>query len=168
MAIADSLKKWFPYILASILVVGLIGLALRHYQSSSKDRLQPLAGEDMPSDQEEPEWANALTAYEKGDYILASELLESFLSTNPEHTEGLYYLGLCLLETGQEARAADLMEQVRINDPSYYPEATWHLALAHVKEGDTQEARILMTELAGGEDAFYSEKARVFLDEIME
>ena len=168
MAISDGLKKWFPYLLVSILVIGLVGLALNHYQTSSRDRLKPSAREDMSGYQEEPEWANALTAYEQGDYILASELLESFLSRYPENTEGLYYLGLCLLETGQESRAADLMEQVRMNDPSYYPEATWYLALAHVKEGDTQEARILMTELESGGDAFYSEKARVFLDKIME
>ncbi len=168
MTQSDGIKKWLPYLLVFILVVSIVGLALQHYMSSSKKRLQPLAQQEMPYNQEEPEWANALTAYEKGDYILASELLESFLSKNPEHTEGLYFLGLCLLETGQEARAADLMEQVRMNDPSFYPEATWHLALAQIKEGNTREARMLMTELAAGEDAFYREKASVFLTKILE
>lgn len=168
MELSAEFKKRLPLFIGIVVLVLLTTIALWHYSNSSKARLQPTSFEELTSFPEDTDWTDAIQAYENGDYAQAVEGLEVFLSRNPEHTDGLFYMGLSLLETGQESRAADLLDQVRINDPSYYPDATWYLALARVKEGDTQEARMLMTELANGQDEFYREKANVFLDQILQ
>lgn len=112
-------------------------------------------------------WMNAKEEYQSGEFPAAINSLESHLAAYPEHTDAWFLLGLCCLETGQENRAIQIMDEVRINDPLYYPDATWYMGLACLKNEDLDRARLLMAELANGPDSLFQAKANLVIQRFL-
>jgi tetratricopeptide (TPR) repeat protein len=160
----SSYRLFWPLMLCVIAFAG--ALAHRNYRDRPPQAFH-IQDEELIWLESAPRWVPALQAIREGDYPAASRILEAHLEDHPYHTEALYQLGLCYLETGREEESARLMEIVRLNDTMYYPEATWHLALARLKQGRQGESRILFSELMEGPDLFYREKARVVLEQIL-
>lgn len=108
-----------------------------------------------------------LTLHERGDLTAEIQQLESYLAAHPRRTDAWFQLGLSYLETGQDERAISIMEEIRVNDPVYYPDATWYLGLSLLKTNRHTEARQVMQELADGPDAFYRAKASIVLERFL-
>lgn len=108
-----------------------------------------------------------LSRHEAGDLEGEIEELERYLAEHPRQTDAWFQLGLNYLETGQDEQVIPIMEEIRINDPVYYPDATWYLGLALLKTNRHGEARQFMQELADGPDAFYSAKATIVLERFL-
>lgn len=158
-----SVLRWvLPVLVCSV----LSAWAIRHYRERSPKALE-MNLEEAAWLAQAPHWPQALDALRQGRYEDAVQSLERHLRDHPRHTEALYQLALACLETGKEEESAYLLDQVRFNDPAYYPDATWHLALARLKQGDALEGRMLLTELRQGDDALLREKARVMLEEVL-
>ena len=80
---------------------------------------------------------------------------------NFENTERL------LVQFLPQERVTAIMEEIRVNDPDYYPDATWYLGLSLLKTDRIAEARQIMQELVDGPDAFYSAKAAIVLERFL-
>lgn len=115
-------------------------------------------------DAEAPPWQLGMDAYFRGEF----ESAIPFLTPYTEQAQPLYYLGLCYLEMGEDARAALLLEQVRYGGTVYYAESSWYLALAYLKLDRTAEAADILFELEHGPDAFFAAKARQFSANFLE
>ena len=108
-----------------------------------------------------------LTRHDQGDLVGEIQQLESYLAEHPRQTDAWFQLGLSYLETGQDERVIAIMEEIRVNDPDYYPDATWYLGLSLLKTYRIAEARQIMQELVDGPDAFYSAKAAIVLERFL-
>ena len=116
---------------------------------------------------QDPSWTQAKEANQQGTYQEAINLLEAHLAGHPDHTEAWFLLGLSCLETGEEERTIQIMDEVRINDPLYYADATWYMGLACLKQDDTDRARLLMDELANGPDSLFQAKANLVIQRFL-
>lgn len=159
-----SSGRWLPWaILFTATLLGALAV-IRYRQGQNIHLLQAsLPAPTHPA----PEWIQAVADYEAGRFAQAETALQDHLERYPDHAEGGYLLGLCLLETGKEDLAADWMERVRFNDTSLYAPATWYLGMARIRQGRASEARMLWTELKNGADPVYREKAGALLDHLV-
>ncbi|MCB0553884.1 MAG: hypothetical protein KDD02_10060 [Phaeodactylibacter sp.] len=111
--------------------------------------------------------ASAVKAYEAGAYSDAEALSRAYLENNPDDTEIQFYYGLLLLGKGDASGAIPYLVAVKQKpDPiAYERPATWYLALAYLKRGQSDTARRLFSELADGEDR-YANQARSILKKL--
>ncbi len=154
-------------LMVSVVIIGAIA-SVWWYTTHQKPGELFLAppGVDLPV-YTDSVWINAKDEYQAGEYSDAINSLESHLAGYPEHTDAWFLLGLCCLETGQEKRAIQIMDEVRINDSHYYQDATWYMGLACLKSEDTEQARLLMTELANGPDSLFQAKANLVIQRFL-
>lgn len=162
-AFTPTFLRWT---LAILVCSVLSALVISHYRETPPQALR-MSREDTDWLAQAPYWPMALEAIRQGQYREAAVRLDQHLADHPRHTEAIYQLALVCMEIGREEQAVGLLDQVRINDAEYYPEATWHLALARLRQGHLLEGRILLSELQEGEDALMREKARVMLEELL-
>ena len=108
---------------------------------------------------------NGIRAYSSKDYDGSLLYFEKYLDEN-ENAEMAFYAGLSALEANQLQKAVDYLTVARINSEAYYLEATWYLALAYLKRNESEEARIILTELAKQNDDYYNKKAETLLKNI--
>lgn len=96
----------------------------------------------------------ALTPYGKDDYRQAAVLLASVSQRYPRSFEAAFYLGVSLLLLERPAEAAAPLERARaLGDGPQKKEASWYLALAHLRRGSVRQARPLLEEVCSGGDA---------------
>ncbi|HEX8528959.1 MAG TPA: hypothetical protein VF646_03015, partial [Cytophagales bacterium] len=75
----------------------------------------------------------------------------------------LFYAGIASIGLGEYAQAqAYLQQALGLPAHAFTPQATWYLALVHLKRDQTEQAVALLEELAA-EAGFYGEKARALL-----
>ena len=156
--------------LLAILAGAILILALSLWWWSEQASKRATLFEDPESKaltQEKAMIDDILTLHEHGDLAGEIQQLESYLAEHPQQTDAWFQLGLSYLETGQDERVIAIMEEIRVNDPDYYPDATWYLGLALLKTNRHGEARQIMHELADGPDAFYSAKATIVLERFL-
>ena len=90
----------------------------------------------------------------------------SYLKENPEHIAANYFKAMALLELGKYKEAIDYFSICRINDESYFEEATWHIALAYLQLKDVERAKQFLNDLIKDEKSFYYKKAKELLGEL--
>jgi tetratricopeptide (TPR) repeat protein len=110
--------------------------------------------------------AQALQAYEEGDYERAAALLGACLRATPPDAECLFYAGLAALGRRRLPEAERYLLQVVSLPPNDYAgRARWYLALAYLKDDQPQKAEPLLRELRG-RGGFYGKKAGELLAEL--
>ena len=106
----------------------------------------------------------AVRSYEAEDYKQAVALFEQGTDPSVGHT---FYQAASYLGLGQSADAIPLLQQVAQEDQSVFYEAgLWYLALSHLKEGNTAEAKTHLTALTerGNDYATEAEEVLSSLD----
>ncbi|MCE7923276.1 MAG: hypothetical protein DYG98_09475 [Haliscomenobacteraceae bacterium CHB4] len=87
----------------------------------------------------------AYLAYRTGDFAAAAEQLAVLANSPDALDEILFYVGESSLQTGQTDRAIGYFDRVR---PGYWREsADWRCALALLRSGQTDRARVLLEQL---------------------
>ena len=108
------------------------------------------------------EVSEAMTLYGKHEFPKAIELFEQRLKEFPKDNESYLYSGICYLELKDLTKAEENFKKARINSESFYPEATWYLALCYVRGGKMDQAKTLLQELTDSQND-YSLKAKELL-----
>ena len=97
-------------------------------------------------------------------YEKAANTLEKLLQREPENTEVKLYLGIALTETDQFPRAETLLKEVISGGSAYQDKATWHLALAYLKQKKTEACKSTLKQIPKGAEMY--EKARELLKDL--
>lgn len=88
---------------------------------------------------------SAYLAYRTGDFAAAAGQLSALANSPDVSDEILFYAGESSLQTGQTERAIQYFDRVR---PGYWREsADWRCALALLRSGQTDRARVLLEQL---------------------
>jgi len=95
--------------------------------------------------------------------LLASE---EVLEKIPHHPLATYYAGLSALESGHPELARHYLSGLRINEPDFYEDATWYLALTEVKAGDKAAAKVLLEELMKMPQGIYFEQVQELYEKL--
>jgi predicted Zn-dependent protease len=110
----------------------------------------------------------AMRPYNARRYPEAAERIGEYLRGNEEEPPGLrLYYGISLLESGALDEAIDQLQQQVVMPPadSYSRTAEWYLALAYLRSGQTDSARLLLAEMTQAQHP-YAAKARTLLNEL--
>lgn len=91
---------------------------------------------------------------------------KALLETEPENLVASFYAGISALKLARTGEAIHYLSICRINSDRYYEDASWYLALAHLKAGAEEEAELILQELKGVEDGYYEEAVRSLLAEL--
>lgn len=108
----------------------------------------------------------AFAAYSNRNYPEAISLFEDILAQS-EETIVWFYLGNAYLTQEQTEQAIAAFQQFLEADPEsiLYPQATWFLALAYLKNDQLEPAKQLLNKLAEM-DSSYSERAKKLLNSL--
>jgi len=63
------------------------------------------------------------------------------------------------LESGYYQKAQNFFNKTRINSPAYFEDATWYLAMTHLKQEQTSKTIVLLKELLDDKKGFYYSKS---------
>lgn len=101
----------------------------------------------------------AMIDYGQHKFQEAAAAFEERLKAYPKDSQTYLYAGICYLELGNLNKASDYLMKARINSEQFYPEASWYLALTHIRMGANNEALKLLEELSSTEND-YTQKAK--------
>ena len=109
----------------------------------------------------------AFNAYNAGSYTRAALHFKKLLST-PDKTDSdnaKLYLANCYLALDSIQEAKDILTTVD-GQSHVYDQARWYLALAHLKEDNTDLARTILHELAQRSSGSYPDQASAILKKL--
>ena len=99
--------------------------------------------------------ASALTYYRDDNFAEAGKRLAKVAKDFPQGVEGQLYLGVTDLKLEQNSEAlAPLQAAQRLGPEQFGDNATWYLALAYARTGDTLAARLELEELCSRKSRF--------------
>lgn len=87
--------------------------------------------------------------YQNGDYQKALNVFQKILRTEPENAEIQLVTGICQLELNMMADAIQIFRDVK--NPLYQDQAQWYLAMAHLKQGDLGNAKLILQKIKEGD-----------------
>jgi hypothetical protein len=83
--------------------------------------------------------------YKQENYKVAIEKWQILLETKPENDTLNYFLGVAHLALGNSAKSLEYLEnQERFRQGIFKEDASWYAALAKIKEGKLDEARVFL------------------------
>jgi len=103
--------------------------------------------------------AQAIATYKNIPYE-ASDIPSSFNQDPHEAALTQLLKGLTLLEKGNTTAAIPLLEKVQKSKTKYAEDATWYLALSHLKTADNTTTISLLDQLLALNNGFYYKKAQ--------
>lgn len=150
-------KRFYPWTLgiaASLLLVALLlpglwknqsgdPIALADFYLDLENFSDPsVRGGDTPGDQLR---VDARNAFNKGDFKEAISAREKIIASNMAEIQDYFFLGLSYLYNGQAANSLPLFEKTLElapeNEARFAEEATWFVALAHLKTGKVEAGK---------------------------
>lgn len=108
----------------------------------------------------------AFLAYQQHDFQAAKEQFSELLAEDPTNTELIFFQALCNLELDNTNQARTGFGQVIDQGNNFYlMQSRWYLALAWLKEGNSEEATTILSELSQ-EKGKYARSAEKLLEEM--
>jgi tetratricopeptide (TPR) repeat protein len=126
--------------------------------------LQP--GEMAPVDDTRQAFNRAMEAYNAEDFQVSLVAFDEYLTDRPQDALALFYLGMAYLELDQPALAVGPLRQTREADTLYYEEATWYLALAHIKLDNSSQALVELKKLLDLPESRYHKRAKILISKL--
>lgn len=175
----NNTQKSSTFSFNQMVVVAITGLlffsAYTYYESNNNERLftahfEPAENSFVNLRGDSPlaaELNEAMAFYENKNYEAALPHFESYLATQKDDFKAMLYAGISHLETVQLNKSIDFLETTRINAPKYFEEASWYLALAHIRNEQLAEAKRILAETANNGETQYGKRAEKLLAEIM-
>jgi len=121
------------------------------------------ANRSIEENQMNPLLKNTLHNYQNNNHEASIAGFEQYLETNSENASIELLLGISYLEESYYEKAAKSFNTVRINSERNYEDATWYLALTHLKKEEISSAKDLLDELIQNDvkgNGYYTEKAK--------
>lgn len=106
-----------------------------------------------------------LIAYHKKEYDVALKHFASQINIADPTFVAQFHSGLIYLERGEAEKALEFLKATRINVPAIYGEATWYLAMAHLKLNQIQECKELLSQIKV-DDRIFHRKAQELLAQL--
>lgn len=98
---------------------------------------------------------SAMVEYESEKYKESLIILQNLLYREPENDNACFYAGISYLCLNDPQSAMGLLQKVVNNKRSdLADQATWYLALAYIKQGNIQAAKISLNDLCSKENDF--------------
>lgn len=161
--------NWFRLAAVFTGIVVFTALLFQYFTDSNSQKIFAGAYKRLPPPESQTRSAGdslttdtvdeAMVLYGQNRFEEAISAFEIRLKDLPTDSQSYLYAGICYLETGKTNTAIDYFKKARINSEQFYPEATWYLALAYLKEGSNQQAVHLLEELAQTDNDF-TQKAK--------
>jgi len=113
----------------------------------------------------------ASSFYKSGDYSMALKLFKDI--TKDMHMEStpdevIFYSGMAMMETGNIPDAIEQFSYLETSQESdFQQDAAWNLAMAYLRNGQREEARVTL-ELLVEDNDYYSEQAKDLLMKLNE
>lgn len=126
--------------------------------------LQP--GETAPVDDARQAFNRAIQAYEAEDFQTSVVAFDEYLADRPQDALAMFYLGMAYLELDQPTLAIGPLSQTRDVDTLYFEEATWYLALAHIKLDNSSQASIELKKLIDLPESRYHKRATILISKL--
>lgn len=171
---APQKQNWI-YLAAATMLLLVAAVAFRGYKKASQPTAtfaefyqKPSWNTQTRGENESEQYIKAIKTYNQGDYAAALDEFENLIQIHPEDSRLRLYKGIADLEFGNLHRAEEELQTVRINSDTYFEEASWYLALLHVKNKNKIEAIQLLDELLQIEDGFYHQKAEQLKNELQD
>lgn len=99
----------------------------------------------------------ARVLYQQGFYQQAYVEAHDQLTTHPEDTDTRFYLGVTALELNHPEEAITQLKKLETATSStMLPQIKWYLALAYLKQHDTEDAKVLFKELSATQNIYRS------------
>jgi len=110
---------------------------------------------------------DAMQSYENKKYTEAILLFDSYLITNPNDAQGLYFGGMAYYENNNYKKAIPLLEKFLTQKSSIIyqknnQDAEWYLANSYLQANQKQKAKILLEKIANSNHT-YSNQAKSLL-----
>lgn len=103
--------------------------------------------------------ARALQAYERADYEEALDRIRQ-LPAELSNADVRFYEAVALLALDRNDAAAELLEELRVDDTTRYRSQTeWYLVLAHLARSDLEAAETALQRIIVDEDHPYRDQA---------
>jgi len=100
-------------------------------------------------------YSMAVQKYQNADYAGSKDLLESYITDNPNDYNALYYCGVSNYFLNKYADAIPYFEKVVKNKSgSYYETARWYLALSHISLNENKKAEKILNEMVKDSSSF--------------
>lgn len=146
-------RSWTKYAVAAVVGALLIwgGLNFSRKQSAN----QSLFASNFTPDPGLPttmsssnnfEFFEAMVSYKQGDYQKAISAWEKLVQTKPKNDTLNYFLGVAHLANDNEEEAITFLQwTIEQEDSKFLPYAYYYLGLAHLKGGDAERAKQVLT-----------------------
>lgn len=169
------------YWVATSAAVVLLAITINHFYNANSTTTQLFANYYQPftddsgvhrggdTDIEEKDsmlLARAMILYEKKQY--ANALLTFNNISDRYEADIAIYKAICLLETGKEKQASQLLENAITKNGEgweYYQDSQWYLALAYLKAKQVKHAKEILQKIVDN-DRVYAEKALELLNQL--
>ncbi len=110
------------------------------------------------------EIANAMLYFKKAEYDKCISSLNTISKFNKDDLNCSFYLGMCYYHKKNYSKAIDLLNKcVEHSNNTFLQESIYYKALSQFENGNEKEATIQLNQIIE-DDAFYSEKAKGFLE----
>ena len=110
-------------------------------------------------------FTEGLQHYDKQEYEEAVASFGKIDSDNEYAVPSQLYLGISLLALNQSAEAINTLEKLIKKETAYSDAARWYLALAYLKNGDEENASLLLEDIVKVK-GFQSQQAETLLEKI--
>ena len=107
----------------------------------------------------------AFIAYQKQDYNAAERLFENAYQRT-QKSELLFYQAISLIETDRADLAVALLTEHQKFTDDVSEKTQWYLALAYLKQGNSQAAKEILKEIMGQPEAFKHKEAQALFKKL--
>lgn len=107
-------------------------------------------------------FSDAIEKYNKGEYLLASKMLNELISIDNNSMKYKFYSGITQLQLGNYQLAIEQLNQVLSNSNEFNKDANWYLGLAYLKVGNTNKAISEFKKLSNTK-GYYQQQAQDLL-----
>lgn len=158
---AKVLFLWMGVIAAAIVLLFILNPGFLQLKSSSYQQLADnylakdfFQNQDISKGEEDVELLklNAVSAYNSQNFSTAIENYEKIIALNEQESEHLFFLGMSYLYDKNYAKAIEMLSPIAAaeNGSKFNLEAQWYLSLAHLKNKNPKQAKLLLEIIKNG------------------
>lgn len=126
--------------------------------------IQP--GEVVPVEGTRKFFNEAIEAYERSDFETSIIAFDQYLNERPQDALAHFYLGMAYLEVDQPEQALASLQASRETDTLYFEEASWYIALAHIRMNNNDQAKTELQRLLDVPENRYHERAKKLISKL--
>ena len=164
----NSSGNWWGgkgFLLIGLLVTGIIGGLLTYSTSLDNSmskvvlpHMQPYENLISQNQADQTALAIGMTAYDRKDYLTATQQLQQHLITKPNDVFAQLYLGISQTLNRQTDQAINILQPLTLSEGIHTNASKWYLILNYIQIGNIEDAKFLMLDLEG--DTVFGERVK--------